>query len=241
MKDIDTSPAFENSPVYPSLDAFLKARPDCSEAIDWMKDFVGQPHAELGRTGAICPFLQKTLSNENARFMSINPGDGSSEAAFAAVSLLTDVFLNFAPAGDPDSAMKSLIMLVPDLPEESAPEFIKSGHALLKPFCVKRGLMIGEFFGSSLVGSVHNPELMVMQSPVPFFVLRHMSVHDLMFLNSDKYVPEQKLEFLFAYKKYVGPMLPPRPASKLEAIITDFVAKHGGIANIEALTQRVMG
>ena len=128
-------------------------------------------------------------------------------------------------------------MFVPELDKEDEDEFIKSGHALLKPFCVRRGLMIGEFHSESRVGSVHNPELMVMQSPTPFFVLRHMSVHDLLFLNTTKYVPQQQLEFLYCYKKYVGPMLPPRPAAKLDAIITDFLAKHGSLANIETLSE----
>lgn len=202
------------APEMYSADEFLRAYPKCKAGLDWMDQFVGEPHPALGRGGAICPFLRKTLANGNARYCVIPSGDGSAQAAFDGVTGLVDFFLRTAPRDGPASAIKSLIIFAPDLKTENELGFIKEGHDFLKPYCVKRGLMIGEFHRQSDVGSVHNPDLKVLKSPEPFFVIRHMSVHDLMFLDSVKYPPQQKFEYLSAYKDFVGQKLPPMTRSR---------------------------
>jgi hypothetical protein len=56
---------------------------------------------------------------------------------------------------------------------------------------------------------VHNRALPVMRCPEPMYAIRVMTPHDLLFADQPGTPPRDRLAFLLAYQRHVGPRLSP--------------------------------
>jgi hypothetical protein len=111
----------------------------------------------------------------------------------------------------------ALLAVFPDLPADAAPTFIDEGHARLRMEFVSRGLMLGEFHPHSPVGSVYNPQLPVMRSPVPMFAIRALSRHDLLFLDRPTTPPADLARYLRHLLRLVGDQLTSTDLDRIQA------------------------
>ena len=59
-------------------------------------------------------------------------------------------------------------------------------HANIKSACVHDGLMVTQCHARCDGRSVHNPALKVFTSPFPLIAMRHMALHDILFLQDNE-------------------------------------------------------
>ncbi|MFR0356709.1 DUF6875 domain-containing protein [Streptomyces sediminimaris] len=148
---------------------------------EWLNSYVTQPHEQLGRSGAVCPFVapaRRVHAVETAVRL-VGPA--------ASLSLIKEVIRcgldEFEQLGRPTSnpALRSLIIVLPDLSPEAF-ALLDEAHAQVKTESVERGLMIGQFHPECDEPAARNPAFKVSLSPVPLVAVRAMAVHDILFL-----------------------------------------------------------
>lgn len=202
--------------------ASLTQRYPCyAEGLGWLRNFIMQPHPELIRAGAVCPFVEQSMT-QDALIMAVRPGArGGAREAFDIMAPMADAFRAMAPTSGPLLGLKALTVFFPDLPEADMGDFIDGGHRLLKPYMVERGLMIGEFHPFSEVAGASNPAFRPMRAPVPAFVLREMAMHDTKFINNDDEAPERRIMYLRSYLAKVGPTVPRKVRENAERMLAE--------------------
>ncbi|MEU4833185.1 DUF6875 domain-containing protein [Streptosporangium sp. NPDC023615] len=172
------------------------------EALSWVEGFVAQRDPRINRAGPVCPRVGSALRADQIWLISAHAPGGRLEEARSAGRALIDLFHELFPEPRAFRA-GALLCLFPDLPADLAAGFIDEGHRLLRMEFVSRGLMLGEFHPDSRVASVHNPDFLVMRSPVPMFAVRALSPHDLLFLDNPATPPHIRIEYLTWYLHYL--------------------------------------
>ncbi|MFE6761725.1 DUF6875 domain-containing protein [Streptomyces sp. NPDC057689] len=165
----------------------LQVRPPTSEEAEaavraWLDSYICRPHAELGRTGPVCPFVAPALKAETLALRS-RTGMAAADAddVRAAVrELARDFRARSWPHANP--TMRTLLLVLPDLPPAGWP-LLDSVQAELKGELAGQGLMLGQFHPECDEPAARNPDFMVSRCPVPLLVIRNMAVHDVLFLH----------------------------------------------------------
>ncbi|MFD3326564.1 DUF6875 domain-containing protein [Streptomyces sp. NPDC058701] len=189
--------------------------PQYRAGMRWLDEFVTQPHLNLGRSGAVCPRLAPAIRANTVWLVAVAVPGSTPAHAVDAGRLLLDVFEGIATG--PHWASTALLGFFPGLPDEHVADFIDGGHRMLRAEAVERGLMLGEFHEASTVGGVHNRAFPVMRCPEPMFAIRAMTPHDLLFADQPGTPPADRLSFLLAYERHIGPRLSPAAREGLQA------------------------
>lgn len=156
---------------------------DASTLLDWIQSYICQPHPQLGRKGAICPFAKPALDNGTLDMVFHYEVDGQSLAEVETITQkYIQVFLDHYPLGRPDALLQTLLVVFPDIPIERS-TVIDEAHRTLKSAFVQQGLMLGQFHMTCPEPAIRNPDFYAMVSPLPFFAIRHMAQHDVLFLH----------------------------------------------------------
>jgi hypothetical protein len=170
--------------------------------LEWLEGFITRHDPRIGRPGAVCPLVAPAMRRNLIRLVSVRTTESSAEEAADTCIHLAGLYEALFP--DPrDFRAGALIAFFPYLDPSRAPEFIDGGHRLLRMEFVSRGLMLGEFHPASDVASVRNPEFLVMRSPVPLFVVRALSVHDLMFLDRPAYPAAERARYVAHLQRHL--------------------------------------
>jgi hypothetical protein len=153
----------------------------------WASEFIARPHPSLGRGGAICPFMQPSLELERFHTWQIDAIDGADLPGLRRVALAAArAFLKCYPRDAPKNGFASIALTFPRLSGEHFPA-LDMLHDQLKTHLVSRyDLMSTPCHPFSRKPSVSNPDFPVFRSPVPLFVLRHLDVRDIRFLDTNE-------------------------------------------------------
>ncbi|ODG98281.1 hypothetical protein A4S05_09865 [Nostoc sp. KVJ20] len=173
------------------------------EIMDWVKNFLGRPHPNLGRTGAVCPFVPLSLKSNTIRLAVIRTKDLYSEQLEDVVGRYRDIFLEMDLKEQELAINKAFLLIFPDVHIEDATKLIDSVQQKLKPLFVESGLMIGEFHKRNDSPGLHNPNFRPLRSPIPLLAIRFMVEADLPFLLSPA-DPRLRIRYLEAYLKRFG-------------------------------------
>lgn len=192
--------------------------PQYRAGMRWVEEFVTQPHPDLGRSGPVCPRLAPAIRAGTVWLVALTVHGTTPADAADAGRLLLELFDEVA--AEPHRSTTALLGFFPGLPREQAAHFIDGGHGLLRPRAVARGLMLGEFHADSTVGGVHNRAFPVMQCPEPMFAVRAMTPHDLLFADQPGTLPTDRLNYLLAYQRHIGPRLSPAAREDLETKVS---------------------
>jgi heptaprenyl diphosphate synthase len=157
---------------------------DLATVHTWLRDYVSRPAPAMGRTGPVCPFVPPALSAGAMRFRFHYGLDGLDKAVLTA--LVTESLHEFQMTTDPPgrsgSSLASALIVLPDA-VPGGWKVIDDVYAELKELAVQLGLMIGQFHPACDERSVRNGLFAVSRSPVALFAVRHMAVHDVLFLH----------------------------------------------------------
>lgn len=151
----------------------------------WVTDFLAKSNAGLGRTGAVCPYVQ--YSNEH-KFFKIGVFEHLAPKQHVIIDLireLKNLFIAMEPVNEKEKKFKAITILFPNLKNDEIPDIIDGVQLLLKPEFVQQGLMIGQFYENCQQGGLRNADFRPLQSPVPLIAIRHMVETDWPFLAGD--------------------------------------------------------
>lgn len=189
--------------------------------IEWLSNFIGKPHPNLGRPGAVCPFVPSSIKKNFITLGVIRTIKNTKEEAIEKLTPLVDFFYKLEPTAGANVALKCLVIFFPDIDPVNAQDFIDEGHRTLKKHYVSNGLMIGEFHPSSLVPGYYNKNFYPMASPVPAFAVRYMSAHDIQFLNRPVDSVEMRLFYIQHYLKFVGNKLAANQLAQTKRLLNE--------------------
>lgn len=162
----------------------------------WLREYVSRPHPELGRPGAVCPFVEPAL---RAGTVLMGEWTGLSQADHDAVrEVVRSLVVTFEETRWPhaNATMHTLLAVLPDLPEPLW-FLLDDVQAEVKADLAGRGLMLGQFHPACPEPAARNPRFAVSRSPVPLLALRRMALHDVLFLHQDR-------RFFAAYRVRFG-------------------------------------
>lgn len=170
------------------------------EIMEWVKNFLGRSHPNLGRPGAVCPFVPYSLKSNSIRLAVIHTKDLYPEQLEEIVGQYRDIFLQIAAKEQELAINKAFLLIFPDIHIEDASKVIDSVQQKLKPLFVESGLMIGEFHKRNESPGLHNPNFRPLRSPIPLLAIRFMVEADLPFLQNPV-DPHLRIRYLEAYLK----------------------------------------
>ncbi|MHC5596714.1 MAG: DUF6875 domain-containing protein [Nostoc sp.] len=173
------------------------------EIMEWVKNFLGRPHPNLGRPGAVCPFVPFSLKSNSIHLAVIHTKDLYPEQLEEIVRRYRDIFLEMQVKEQELAINKAFLLIFPDVHIEDASKVIDSVQQKLKPLFVESGLMIGEFYKRNESPGLHNPNFRPLRSPIPLLAIRFMVEADLPFLQNPA-DPHLRIRYLEAYLKRFG-------------------------------------
>jgi heptaprenyl diphosphate synthase len=94
-------------------------------------------------------------------------------------------FKKTTPFHERERQKKALLIVFPEIPDDET-GVLDIVHAGIKSPCVHDGLMVAQCHARCDGRSVHNPALKVYTSPYPLIAMRHMALHDILFLQDNE-------------------------------------------------------
>jgi hypothetical protein len=162
-----------------------------NQVLQWMQDFLVEPNPLMKRakTSAgepICPFAKACLESDAVYLMFHHEVNGKSAEQIEGVMLEYREPFKIAAPYDPKQRMKkALLVIFPEIPALEG-EVLDVAHGRIKTQFVRDGLMVTQCYPRSDGRSVHNPALRVYTSPYSLMAVRHMALHDILFVEEDE-------------------------------------------------------
>jgi hypothetical protein len=160
----------------------------------WARNFLTRPHPALGRPGAGCPWVEKSIQRRLYHLTLMHEAHLRVDAVKRTFHVMREHFLRLEPTAFSEAQFKTLVTIFTGLPfsKEQEAEFISGLHEHLKPSFVSEGLMLGEFYPNNLKTGLRNPAWHPLRASPPMLVIRCMVKPDIAFLHDRK-------EFILAY------------------------------------------
>ncbi|RJO79911.1 hypothetical protein D5S18_01200 [Nocardia panacis] len=206
--------------IYDDSAAWVVEHPEAAALVAWIDDYLVHPHPELGREGAVCPFVRQAIRRRTLWAAVVAGGDGLTATRMAdAVDDAVDIHRQLR-AADPDALLSSLTLF----PGLSRTTLVDAVHAARKSGVVEQGMMLGQFYPDCPVPGLWNREFRPLDAPLPMLIIRRMMSTDFPFLAA-------RSDWLYAYLSTVAPDLP----RKLRRSIAERIRVEGPAA--EAITE----
>ena len=152
----------------------------------WINDFVARPHKDLGRAGAVCPFVPGSLERRTLWLAAENVADLEVSEVVALMDSYKRLFLQVAPADSDDAIYKTIIVVFTDLPAERAGALFDDVlKQLAGPAYEEDGIIFGPFYDGNEGTALYNPDFRPFQSPMPFLFVRYTVLSDWKFYLDD--------------------------------------------------------
>jgi hypothetical protein len=153
-----------------------------SVTLEWARTFLGVPHADLGRRGPVCPYIQHSF-DERLLYVSCRPeAECTSDELITAVRTSMQRFTELQQmAPTSKKHLVSVLIVLPRIDRDSSDE-LNALQRELKDEFVSNGLMIGQFHPKCEARGLWSGEFRPLQSPIPLLAIREMVPSDLPFL-----------------------------------------------------------
>lgn len=154
---------------------------------DWICSYIVKPHLNLGRPGAVCPFVPHSVEIKALWLTVVSESVNSELEMCQIIKRYMGIYELLEPNTGDDKLFKTLILILPKITRQQSCCMVEQAKDAMKPDFVHAGLMLGEFFTDSASPGLHNPDFHPLCSPIPLFVYRQLVPDDLVFLtrNSD--------------------------------------------------------
>lgn len=164
------------------------------EILDYYKNFLAKPHPQVGRSGAVCPFVPGSLKNHT--LYTVIAKFEWKESDIKQTLLQFKNMMEAVPDG-----LNLFYAYVLVLPFNQA-SCVDSMQRCLKQEMVQDCFMVGEFHDAKESHGLHSKSFKPLKSKYPMLVIRKMVYEDIPFLVSDVYSKEEKISYLSAYVRY---------------------------------------
>ncbi|MBV8517206.1 MAG: hypothetical protein JO197_07365 [Acidobacteria bacterium] len=174
-----------------------------AQTLAWVRRFLAKPNQELGRPGAVCPFVPGALAQDTIWLTLAPHTQAQRNEIVATVARFRDRFLTLDPKDGEDSMSKAILIVFPYLTSADA-GLIDDVQLDLKPSFVEHGMMLGEFHERNESPGLRNPQFRPLRSPIPMLAIRYMVDSDLPFLHRSIYNPALRADFIRSYLRRLG-------------------------------------
>jgi hypothetical protein len=148
----------------------------------WVREYLMKDHPQLGRSGPVCPYAQRSVASDRLLIAFHEEVDGRSYARVrSAVLRRGRALAKRLGKRLPGDEYLSVVMLFPALPEPKH-GLLDRVHAEMKSALMAREVMSSPFHPRSEKAGQHNPEFRASRAPFACLALRPMSVHDVLFV-----------------------------------------------------------
>lgn len=156
-----------------------------SRVVQWLETYIANPHSELGREGPICPFVAPAI-DRNMVYMAFHyEVTGQEDLIRDLLNCYIPVFLDHPSQDETTQVYKTLLIVFPNIPENET-SVLDRVHAQVKTDFVQSGLMLGQFHKNCPEPAARNPFFLISVSPIPLVAIRHMAIHDILFLKDNE-------------------------------------------------------
>ena len=151
----------------------------------WIREYLGRPHADLGRKGPVCPFAVPALNDDALWVVFDDELDGGS------VWRLRRAMLRYANAyaararASPHPELTALLVVFSRIPRERF-GVLDEMHAEMKTSLMTNDVMVSALHPDSTRPAVWNPHFHVLRAPFPAFAYRTMDVRDIVFVATNR-------------------------------------------------------
>ena len=173
-------PSRSPQPLKPSQAALV------AEAFDWVQQYLGCPHPELGRDGPVCPFAQPAIEADQLA-VTLSEDDGESRVRLRGVLLRLAATFSARLREETQSMYASLVVVFPRLGAERF-DLLDDLQGELKTSLMCSGIMVTSLHPRSEKPALRNPEFHVLRAPFAGFAFRRMDVRDIVFLEHNRKV-----------------------------------------------------
>ncbi|MES2426011.1 MAG: hypothetical protein V4560_03525 [Bacteroidota bacterium] len=157
---------------------------------NWVNEFLVKPNPGLGRTGAVCPYIQYSKEQHFFKVGIYTEPHPSQDHIIDLIRNMKELFIEMLPVDDKDKRFKAITILFPNLEGDEVTHIIDDVQLKLKPEFVNLGLMIGQFHEHCEQAGLRNADFRPLQSPVPLLAIRFMVETDWPFLAGDPVLEE---------------------------------------------------
>lgn len=156
------------------------------QTVQWMREFIMTNNPNIGRSGAVCPYVHPSIV-QGMCFLSVCHLQEPLviEEITQKVLLYRDSFLMLPTPAKAETHLKTMMIILPEIPADRAEAVMEPLHAWLKTELLKYKLMIGQFYPTCRVPASRNPHFFPLQSPYPMFVIRQLIESDWRFLSGN--------------------------------------------------------
>lgn len=181
----------------------LAAESALARIVLWVREFLANPHPELGRSGPVCPFAPAALNMDTVWLTEVTDSSVDMATIGQILGTYREIFLELEPKHGPPAMNKAVLIVFPNLGAAGAAlvDEVQFGH---KAKFVDAGLMLGEFHSTNMSPGLRNEAFFPLRSPVPMLAIRHMVETDLPFLRRDLDPPQTRVAFLRSYIRRLG-------------------------------------
>ena len=146
---------------------------------DWIKSFVVRPHKNLGRDGAVCPFVPEALKRKILWLASEHIAGRSVPAVVELMNGYKRRFLDAQPKDGDGANDKVIVVVFTDLSADRAKGLFDDVlKQLAVPSYEEDGILFGPFYEGNKGTALYNSAFRPFQSPVPFLFVRHGVISD---------------------------------------------------------------
>jgi hypothetical protein len=153
---------------------------------DWIKAFVVEPHKDLGRGGAVCPFVPRSLELKTLWLAPEQIADRDAPEVVELMNGYRRLLLDTRPADGDDVIYNVIVVVFTDLPADRAQGVFDNVQKHLGvPSYAEDGILFGPYYEGNEATAVYNSSFRPFQSPVPFLFVRHGVTGDWKFFLDD--------------------------------------------------------
>ena len=150
---------------------------DMDVLIDWVESSLKRSPADLGRTGAVCPFTKQAAKIDAVRVAISPAAAGNEDQAFALVRRAFSE-LNAIPCKAGMAHFRTVIIGFPDCNNAEGVAMLKRVQRGHRFYSLARGRMVGLMHATSEDKGLWNPDFRPLRAPIPVLAVRHMVEQD---------------------------------------------------------------
>ncbi len=150
---------------------------DLADLVGWVRSYLMQPHPDLGRTGAVCPFTKQAAKIDSVRVAISRLASLDQQPAFELVRAgFGD--LDRIPCKPGMEHFRTVIFGFPEYRSADGIALLASVQARLRFYSLARFRMIGFMHAANEAPGLWNPGFRPLRAPMPVLAIRHMVEQD---------------------------------------------------------------
>lgn len=160
-----------------------------NEVMAWANSYLTESNPNIRRPGnnqEVCPFVRDSLENDSF-YLAFHPEvNGQRDEPIQRIMYeYINVFKETPPFDPVERRKKALLVIFPEIPPERT-YVLDIVHSKIKHKFVDSGLMTGQFHQNCDTRGIYNRGYRISISPYPLIAVRHMALHDIIFLKENE-------------------------------------------------------